>query len=109
MFVGELPDLPAGLPAVARYYENFIEGVSTEGLFRFFLTAGAIGILYKENASISGAEVGCQGEGGGLFDGAGGLAAALGGTNQEVEYAADGAQPGDDVRSNRGPSSDSVH
>ena len=53
----------AGLaPAVARYYREFVPQSSDEGLLRFFLTAGAIGILYKENASISGAEVGCQGE-----------------------------------------------
>ena len=78
------------IPAVARYYETFIEGASSEGLFRFFLTAGAIGILYKENASISGAEVGCQGEVGVACSmAAGGLVAALGGTNKEVEYAAE--------------------
>ncbi|MBV9405735.1 MAG: L-serine ammonia-lyase, partial [Acidobacteriaceae bacterium] len=50
------------LPAVARYYREFVPEASDEGLIRLFLTAGAIGILYKENASISGAEVGCQGE-----------------------------------------------
>ena len=50
------------LPAVVRYYEQFLAGADEEGILRFFLTAGAIGILYKENASISGAEVGCQGE-----------------------------------------------
>jgi L-serine dehydratase len=78
------------LPAVAHYYETFVPGASNEGLFRFFLTAAAIGILYKENASISGAEVGCQGEVGVACSmAAGGLAAALGGTNQQVEYAAE--------------------
>jgi L-serine dehydratase len=50
------------VPAVAHYYLEFIDGASQEGLLRYFLTAAAIGILYKENASISGAEVGCQGE-----------------------------------------------
>lgn len=50
------------LPAVGRYYREFMPDGSDEGLLRYLLTAGAIGILYKENASISGAEVGCQGE-----------------------------------------------
>jgi L-serine dehydratase len=57
---------------------------------RYFLTSAAIGILYKENASISGAEVGCQGEVGVACSmAAGGLAAAMGGTNQQVEHAAE--------------------
>jgi L-serine dehydratase len=78
------------IPAVAEYYNRFVEGASNEGLFRFFLTAAAIGILYKENASISGAEVGCQGEVGVACSmAAGGLVAALEGTNDEVEYAAE--------------------
>jgi L-serine dehydratase len=78
------------IPAVAEYYRKFVDGASQEGVFRFFLTAGAIGILYKENASISGAEVGCQGEVGVACSmAAGGLVAALNGTNQEVEYAAE--------------------
>jgi L-serine dehydratase len=78
------------IPAVAHYYKRFVPGASEEGLFRFFLTAAAIGILYKENASISGAEVGCQGEVGVACSmAAGGLVAALGGTNQQVEYAAE--------------------
>jgi L-serine dehydratase len=78
------------IPAVAYYYETFVERASTDGLFRFFLTAAAIGILYKENASISGAEVGCQGEVGVACSmAAGGLVAALGGTNQQIEYAAE--------------------
>lgn len=78
------------IPAVGEYYKTFADGASSEGLFRFFLTAGAIGILYKENASISGAEVGCQGEVGVACSmAAGGLVAALNGTNQEVEYAAE--------------------
>lgn len=78
------------VPAVAKYYQMFVDGASMEGLFRYFLTAGGIGILYKENASISGAEVGCQGEVGVACSmAAGGLVAALNGTNQEVEYAAE--------------------
>ncbi len=81
----------AGLiPAVARYYRQFEPEASDEGLLRFFLTAGAIGILYKENASISGAEVGCQGEVGVACSmAAAGLACALGATNEEVEHAAE--------------------
>jgi L-serine dehydratase len=78
------------IPAVGHYYEKFVVGASEEGLLRFFLTAAAIGILYKENASISGAEVGCQGEVGVACSmAAGGLTAALGGTPQQVEYAAE--------------------
>src|SRR5271165_5463787 len=78
------------IPAVAKYYQRFVEGASDEGLFRYFLTAGAIGILYKENASISGAEVGCQGEVGVACSmAAGGLVAAQGGSNRQVEYAAE--------------------
>jgi L-serine dehydratase len=78
------------IPAVGRYYETFVQGASEEGLFRFLLTAAAIGILYKENASISGEEVGCQGEVGVACSmAAGGLVAALRGSNQQVEYAAE--------------------
>jgi len=78
------------IPAVAHYYETFIPGASPEGLFQFFLAAAAVGVLYKENASISGAEVGCQGEVGVACSmAAAGLTAALGGTNQQVEYAAE--------------------
>jgi L-serine dehydratase len=78
------------IPAVAHYYMRFVEGASGEELFRYFLTAGAIGILYKENASISGAEVGCQGEVGVACSmAAGGLVAALGGNNRQVECAAE--------------------
>src|SRR6202008_996192 len=51
-----------GIPAIAHYYTRFIDGANEDGILRYFLTAAAIGILYKENASISGAEVGCQGE-----------------------------------------------
>jgi L-serine dehydratase len=78
------------VPAVARYYERFIPGADHEGIMRYFLTSAAIGILYKENASISGAEVGCQGEVGVACSmAAGGLTAALGGTNGQVEHAAE--------------------
>jgi L-serine dehydratase len=78
------------IPAVAHYYNRFVPKASDEGLFRYFLTAGAIGILYKENASISGAEVGCQGEVGVACSmAAGGLVAAIGGSNRQVEYAAE--------------------
>jgi L-serine dehydratase len=78
------------IPAVAHYYMRFVRDASEEGVFRYFLTAGAIGILYKENASISGAEVGCQGEVGVACSmAAGGLVAALGGDNRQVECAAE--------------------
>ncbi len=78
------------LPAVGRYYLSSIPQASEEGLERFLLTSGAIGILYKENASISGAEVGCQGEVGVACSmAAAGLAAALGASNEQVEHAAE--------------------
>ena len=78
------------VPAVAHYYERFVPGADHEGILRFFLTSAAIGILYKENASISGAEVGCQGEVGVACSmAAGGLTAAMGGSNGEVEHAAE--------------------
>jgi L-serine dehydratase len=78
------------IPAVARYYLDFVSGANRDGLYRYFLTAAAIGILYKENASISGAEVGCQGEVGVAASmAAGGLVAALEGSNEQVEHAAE--------------------
>ncbi len=82
------------VPAVAHYYRNFVAGSDSseadEGILRYFLTSAAIGILYKENASISGAEVGCQGEVGVACSmAAGGLVAAMGGSNDEVEHAAE--------------------
>lgn len=78
------------VPAVARYYERFVPEADREGIIRFFLTSAAIGILYKENASISGAEVGCQGEVGVACSmAAAGLTAAMGGNNQQVEHAAE--------------------
>jgi L-serine dehydratase len=78
------------VPAVLHYYARFIPGADDEGIRRFFLTSAAIGMLYKENASISGAEVGCQGEVGVACSmAAGGLIAALHGSNAQVEHAAE--------------------
>jgi len=78
------------VPAVAHYYTRFISESDHEGVVSFFLTSAAIGILYKENASISGAEVGCQGEVGVACSmAAAGLTAALGGSNGQVEHAAE--------------------
>jgi L-serine dehydratase len=78
------------VPAVLHYYVRFIAGSSEDGVVRFLLTAAAIGILYKENASISGAEVGCQGEVGVACSmAAGALCEVLGGTPQQVENAAE--------------------
>ncbi|QBI55762.1 L-serine ammonia-lyase [Streptomonospora litoralis] len=78
------------IPAVLHYYAHFTQGASDEGAVRFLLTAGAIGILYKQNASISGAEVGCQGEVGSASSmAAAGLAEALGATPAQVENAAE--------------------
>lgn len=78
------------IPAVLHYYMKFIDSADIEGVRDFLLTAGQIGILYKENASISGAEVGCQGEVGVACSMAsGGLAQVLGATPQQVENAAE--------------------
>jgi L-serine dehydratase len=78
------------VPAVALYYRRFIPDSDDEGIFRFFLTSAAIGVLYKENASISGAEVGCQGEVGVACSmAAGGLVSALGGNDGQIEHAAE--------------------
>ncbi len=78
------------IPAVLKYYVEFVPGADRDGIRRFLLTAGAIGILYKTNASISGAEMGCQGEVGVACSmAAGGLAAALGVSNDHVEEAAE--------------------
>jgi L-serine dehydratase len=78
------------IPAVLKYYLTHCQGSREEDVCRFLLTAGAIGILYKINASISGAEVGCQGEVGSACSmAAGALADALGGTPQQVENAAE--------------------
>jgi L-serine dehydratase len=78
------------IPAVLTYYVRFVPDASEEGVRTFLLTAGAIGILYKANASISGAEMGCQGEVGVACSmAAGGLAAVLGGSNDHIEEAAE--------------------
>ena len=78
------------IPAVLHYYSRFLPGANDEGVVRFLLTAAAIGILYKENASISGAEVGCQGEVGVACSmAAAGLAEVTGGTIEQVENAAE--------------------
>ncbi|RZT82300.1 L-serine dehydratase [Micromonospora violae] len=78
------------IPAVLHYYTRFVPDADDDGVVRFLLTAGAIGVLFKENASISGAEVGCQGEVGSACSmAAAGLAEALGGTPEQVENAAE--------------------
>ena len=78
------------IPAVIQYYCDFVPGADENGVIEFLLTAGAIGILYMQNASISGAEVGCQGEVGVACSmAAGGLTAALNGNMSQVENAAE--------------------
>ncbi|MGW1160659.1 L-serine ammonia-lyase [Streptomyces sp. NPDC002513] len=78
------------IPAVLHYYINFVPGADEDGVVRFLLAASAIGMLFKENASISGAEVGCQGEVGSACSmAAGALAEVLGGTPEQVENAAE--------------------
>ena len=78
------------VPAVLHYYTRFTAGASDAGVIDFLLTAGAIGMLYKENASISGAEVGCQGEVGVACSmAAGALAGVMGGTPEQAENAAE--------------------
>jgi L-serine dehydratase len=78
------------IPAVLQYYDRFVSGASPGGIETFFLAAAAVGSLIKRNASISGAEVGCQGEvGSACAMAAAGLAAALGGSNGQIENAAE--------------------
>ena len=78
------------IPAVLHYYYRFVPGANEDGVVRFLLTAAAIGLLFKKNASISGAEVGCQGEVGVACSmAAGALAEVLGGTPEQVENAAE--------------------
>ena len=78
------------VPAVLHYYRRFESGADDDGVIRFLLTAAAIGMLYKKNASISGAEMGCQGEVGVACSmAAGGLVSALNGSNQQIENAAE--------------------
>jgi L-serine dehydratase len=78
------------IPAVLKYYETFVDDANIEGSRRLLLTASAVGMLCKKNASISAAEMGCQGEiGVACSMAAAGLAAVLGGTNEQVENAAE--------------------
>jgi L-serine dehydratase len=78
------------IPAVLHYYISFVPGANEDGVVQFLLAAGAIGLLFKENASISGAEVGCQGEVGSACSmAAGALADVLGGSPEQVENAAE--------------------
>ncbi|MDQ2874843.1 MAG: L-serine ammonia-lyase, partial [Actinomycetota bacterium] len=78
------------IPAVLHYYVKFVPGADDDGVVRFLLTAAAIGVLFKENASISGAEVGCQGEVGSACSmAAGALAEVLGGSPEQAENAAE--------------------
>ncbi|GAB1820776.1 L-serine ammonia-lyase [Herbidospora sp. RD11066] len=78
------------IPAVISYYTRFMPGADDDAVVRFLLTAGAVGVLFKENASISGAEVGCQGEVGSACSmAAAGLTEVLGGTPEQVENAAE--------------------
>jgi L-serine dehydratase len=78
------------VPAVLHYYMRFESGANEAGVIRFLLTAAAIGMLYKKNASISGAEMGCQGEVGVACSmAAAGLVAAIHGSNEQVENAAE--------------------
>jgi L-serine dehydratase len=78
------------VPAVLHYYRRFEPGADDDGVIRFLLTAGAIGMLYKQNASISGAEMGCQGEVGVACSmAAAGLVSALNGSNEQIENAAE--------------------
>jgi L-serine dehydratase len=78
------------VPAVLHYYQRFELGSDDDGVIRFLLTAGAIGMLYKKNASISGAEMGCQGEVGVACSiAAAGLVSALNGSNEQIENAAE--------------------
>jgi L-serine dehydratase len=78
------------IPAVLAYYHRFVPGATAEGIRAFLLTAAAIGLLYKRNASLSAAEMGCQGEVGVACSmAAAGLAAVLGGSNEQIENAAE--------------------
>ena len=78
------------IPAVLHYYARFVSGADDDGIVRFLLTAAAVGILFKTNASISGAEVGCQGEVGSACSmAAAGLCELLGGSPEQVENAAE--------------------
>ncbi len=78
------------IPAVLAYYDRFVPGSNKQGIYDFLATSAAIGMLYKKNASISAAEVGCQGEiGVACSMAAGALCAVMGGTNEQIENAAE--------------------
>ncbi len=78
------------VPAVLHYYRDYVDSFSEDGVVRFLLTAAAVGLLFQENASISGAEVGCQGEVGSACSmAAAGLAEVIGGSPEQVENAAE--------------------
>nr|WP_270891989.1 L-serine ammonia-lyase, iron-sulfur-dependent, subunit alpha [Streptomyces sp. DHE17-7] len=99
------------IPAVLHYYMNFVPGADEEGVVRFLLAAGAIGMPFKENASISGAEVGCQGEVGSACSMAAGALAEVWAPAEQVLDAAEigqWAQPGS-LRPGRRPGPDPVH
>jgi L-serine dehydratase len=101
------------IPAVLHYYIHFVRDADDDGIVRYLLTAAAIGILFKTNASISGAEVGCQGEVGSACSmAAGGLAEVLGATpaaGRERRRGRHRAQPGPDLRPGRRSGADPVH
>jgi L-serine dehydratase len=97
------------VPAVLHYYSRFIAGANDAGVIDLLLTAGAIGILYKENASISGAEVGCQGEVGVACSMAAGGARWQPGTGRKRRRDRHGASPRTDLRSGRRAGADPVH
>ena len=101
------------IPAVLHYYDRFVPGASDDGIVRFLLTAGAIGILYKLNASISGAEVGCQGEVGVACSmAAGALTEVLrrnGAAGRDGGRDRHGAQPRAHLRSDRRAGAGAVH
>jgi L-serine dehydratase len=103
------------IPAVLHYYWRFVPDATEDGVVRFLLTAGAIGILYKLNASISGAEVGCQGEVGVACSmAAGALTEVLGGGRHGAASGdgsgnRDGAQSGTDLRPNWRAGASAVH
>ena len=101
------------VPAVLHYYAKLMPGSDEAGVHRFLLAAGAIGLLYKRNASISGAEMGCQGEVGVACSmAAAGLAACarrIGRPGGERRRDRHGAQPRPHLRSDRGPRADSLH
>ena len=101
------------VPALMHYYARFVHGANDAGIVDFLLTAAAIGFLYKENASISGAEVGCQGEVGVACSmAAAALTAVLGGigaAGRECGRNRHGTSPGPHLRSGGRAGADSLH